>query len=213
MTSSTHQTRESQGSRPTSPVQPTDTASTTANLLKEEQPYSRDPFAPNYRYLGFTEQQKAGWVEEWPFPLVPNYWEIIGSVEHAEYSRTKDQLDVLLRERGLYEHFYEILYGPFKSAGDDKTEALEPQTRDRVAEAREYLKTAGDSEPLLWRAEEVWRLNKWRQPVNRGDVKVEKLLEVGDVIGYNWIRMLQGIHDWAKYREGVATAGEDTRKE
>jgi hypothetical protein len=120
---------------------------------------------------------------------------------------------VLLRERGLYEHFYEILYGTLESAGDDKTEALEPQTRDRVVEAREYLKTAGDSEPLLWRAEEIWRLNKWRQLVNRGDVEVEKLLEVGDVIGYNWIRMMQGIHDWVKYREGVATAGEDIRKE
>ncbi|KAH7089993.1 hypothetical protein FB567DRAFT_568684 [Paraphoma chrysanthemicola] len=200
MTSSTHQTHELQGSRPTSPVQPTDTASTTTNLLKKEQPYSSDPFAPNYRHFFPSEQQKAE-------------WEIFESVEHAEYSRTKDQLDVLLRERRLYEHFYEILYSTLESAGDDKTEALEPQTRDRVVEAREYLQTAGDSEPLLWRAEEIWRLNKWRQPVNRGDVKVEKLLEVGDVIGYNWIRMMQGVHDWVKYREGVVTAEEDTRKE
>lgn len=105
----------------------------------------------------------------------PDFWEVFESAERAEYVRPHDQLDFLLRERGLEDAYNKIMRG-------------EGTVEERRERARELLRNAGEPE-LVERAENIWRLGDGRRPVFQGESAVEDLLEKGDVAGYRWIMM------------------------
>ncbi|KAF2786764.1 hypothetical protein K505DRAFT_330116 [Melanomma pulvis-pyrius CBS 109.77] len=188
-----HQPNASLPGKP--PVQPTSATPTTTaaatTTTHEQQPYSSDPFAPNYRHIcPWSEEDKAEWIATWPLPLRADYWQVYESAEHAEYTRPWDQLRVLLRRRGLEDNFWKILIGGRDDEVDgEKTQPSDDDDEERHEKARKLLIDAGDGGELLERAEELWRMGKMMGQVRRGEIGVERLLEAGDVSGYNWIRM------------------------
>ncbi len=72
---------------------------------------------------------------------------------------------------------------------------------------------------MLERAEEIWRRGKLRWQVFSGKIGVERLLEAGDVAGYNWIQMNPDMVEGSKndttkgQQDGAAAAaGKDGEK-
>ena len=63
---------------------------------EEEEEYSDDPFAPNYRKRAdWGDKERQRWEREWWF--VKDVVEKYESVEHAEFTRPYDQFRVLLQ--------------------------------------------------------------------------------------------------------------------
>ncbi|KAF2681925.1 hypothetical protein K458DRAFT_246320, partial [Lentithecium fluviatile CBS 122367] len=186
----------STGTAPKTTATASTTTSGTATTTHKQQPYSSDPFAPNYRKIfPWSEQEKAEFIATWPLPLPPNFWVVHESVEFGEYMRPTKQLQVLLRRRGLEDKFSRIMTGRDDEVeGELGTTQTETQPLDNEKEkiyekARKLLMEADEGGELLERAEEIWRNAKVRLQSLEGKIGVERLLEVGDVVGYNWIRM------------------------
>jgi len=192
---------------------PTETA-TTAAKHEQQQPYSSDPFAPNYRHIcHWNEEEKAEWIATWPLPVRPDFWEVFESAEHAEHTRQFDQLRVLLRRVGLDEGFMSIMTGRDKKEegeGGGKqapTQLSEDDNEGLYERARKLLRDAGEGGELLERAEKIWQRGKVLDRVFSGEAGVELLLEVGDVAGYNWIKMSPELI--GKSKKNVATGQQD----
>ncbi|KAF2130301.1 hypothetical protein P153DRAFT_384580 [Dothidotthia symphoricarpi CBS 119687] len=158
------------------------------------QQYSSDPFAPNYRHIcPWSAQEKAEYIATWPVPLQPNFWEVYESAEHAEWTRPRDQLDVLLRERGLEEVCNTILYSEQKT--EHGTDMGMDERQERV---RELLRDAGEL-ALLEKAEKIWRMMAERNDVQKGKKSIEHLFEIGDEAGFRWLKMNP---DWVRTDHG-----------
>ncbi|KAF2706266.1 hypothetical protein K504DRAFT_334712, partial [Pleomassaria siparia CBS 279.74] len=158
----------------------------------EQQPYSSDPFSPNYRHIcPWNEEKKADFIATWPLPLRADSFQVYESAEHAEHTRPWDQLLVLLHRRGLEDEFLRIIMGGRDDEVEGEGEKTQTQTQspfsdERDKEIHEKMRTGGGE--LLERMEEIWRRGKVRWQVLSGAIGVERLLEAGDVAGYNWIR-------------------------
>ncbi|KAF1957718.1 hypothetical protein CC80DRAFT_366220, partial [Byssothecium circinans] len=179
---------------------PTPTTPTTTTPPPKQSPYSTDPFAPNYRHIcPGTKQDQAEFIATSPLPLRADFFEAHESAEYAENTRAWDQLCVLLRQRGLEDQFMSIMTGRnVKLKTETPTscwlhEEEESRVHDKV---RKLLRDAGEDGELLERAEENFRVGRVRKRVYNGEVGAEALLEAGDVEGYNWFRLSQGLIMW-----------------
>lgn len=108
-----------QSTSTTTPTTSTTSTSTITTTTYEPQPYSSDPFALNYRHIcHWDEEKKADYIATWPLPLSLDFCKLYESAEYAELTRPWDQLRVLLRQRGLEDEFFRIIYNT-SSRGDE----------------------------------------------------------------------------------------------
>ncbi|KAF1972533.1 hypothetical protein BU23DRAFT_398176, partial [Bimuria novae-zelandiae CBS 107.79] len=174
---------------------PTETAAT--ETTPEHQRYSTDPFDPNFRFIStWNEEQRANYLTTAGIPLSANLFDLYESVEHAEFARPMEQLQVRLRQRGLEGQVDRIMNHRDAALLESVAVAPFEDRRRNLENAMRFLRDSGEEEEFLEWVNEILQTTLLRSQVLMEEVPIQRLLEAGDVVGHAFIQMERAINPW-----------------